>query len=97
MSSKVALVGLTFFLATCNDDDLYDKNRPTTFLDPCEPDASKCKSPFSCLSSPALAGHDVCTLACTSDSDCPAWTATGHCAGPVQSRCSQAVCQYACK
>jgi hypothetical protein len=95
--SKATLLGLAMLLATCGDDEWRDKNRPATFFDLCEPTAQTCKSPFSCLPVPGLTGQGYCTLACTSDSDCPRWTATGHCAGPFQSRCLQGVCHYGCE
>jgi hypothetical protein len=95
--SKVILLGLTGLLSTCDGDDWRDRNRPATFFDNCDPAAPKCKSPFSCLRNPELTGPAYCTQACTSDSDCPRWTATGHCAGPFQSRCGQGVCQYGCE
>jgi hypothetical protein len=105
--SMVILLGLTGLFSTCDDvdspvkdppvDEWRDKNRPATFFDTCDPAAPKCKSPFSCLHNPELTGPGYCTQACTSDSDCPRWTATGHCAGPFQSRCGQGVCQYGCE
>jgi hypothetical protein len=95
--ARIMSVGLTFLFATCGEDEWRDKNRPATFFDICDPAAPKCESPFSCLGNPELSGNGYCTLACASDSDCPQWTATGHCAGPFQSRCQQGVCQYGCR
>jgi hypothetical protein len=95
--SPSILLGLTFLLATCGEDEWRDKNRPATFFDSCDPAAPTCNSPFSCLRVPGLTGQGYCTQACTSDSDCPRWTATGHCAGPFQSRCSGGVCHYGCE
>ena len=40
----------------------------------------------------------VCTLACTSDADCPSWPNTGaaieHCGPIVQSPCIEGRCEY---
>ena len=94
---RIILVGLSVLVSTCGDDDWRDQNRPATFFDTCDPASPKCKSPFSCLRNPGRSGAGYCTLACTSDAECPSWTATGHCAGPFQSRCLQGVCQYGCE
>jgi len=77
----------------CSSDDLIDTNRPASFYDNCTASSATCKGPFMCLPNPALGGNSFCTSPCTTDSDCPKWTATGHCPGPVQSACDGGVCQ----
>jgi hypothetical protein len=73
-----------------------DVNRPATFTQSCEIGDEICADPFVCLENPERMGT-MCTLSCSKDDECPTWQATGHCAGHAQSRCSSAVCQYACK
>jgi hypothetical protein len=83
-------------LASCSaESDERDTNRPATFFYSCVPGDGACKAPFVCLSNPELTGA-VCTLSCEGDQQCPAWEATGHCAGSVQSQCRSGVCQYGC-
>lgn len=63
-----------------------DINAPATFGQPCNADASTCESPFVCLRTHTIGS--ICTMTCSSNDDCPSWTATGHCAGPFQSTCA---------
>ena len=74
-----------------------DQNKPATFFDTCDPANNHCAAPFQCLKNPLLTGAGYCTLSCTSTTQCPAWHATGHCAGPFQSQCLSGVCQYGCE
>jgi hypothetical protein len=77
---------LAISIVACSgvDDPGPDVNRPDTFGDACGDDTT-CRKPFTCLGR-------VCSASCASDAECPAWMATGHCAGPTQSRCVDAVC-----
>jgi hypothetical protein len=84
-------------LASCSaEDDWKDTNKPATFFYGCAPGDEVCRAPFVCLSNPELTGA-VCTSACEVDEQCPAWQATGHCAGFYQSACRSGVCQYGCE
>jgi hypothetical protein len=78
--------------ASNGNGDGVDVNSPGTFMYPCAEDAGVCQAPFICLFSPTGAGTR-CSLSCSSDADCPKWTATGHCSGPFQSPCVKGVCQ----
>jgi len=73
-----------------------DTNRPPSFGMECGgADGGMCEPPFSCMvnSSTQFDGAMQCTFSCDTDDDCPSWQATGHCAGPAQSRCEASVCQ----
>ena len=85
--------------AAC-DCNAVDPNEPPTFGTHCEDDPGACAAPLQCLEvdPPLSAGPPpppsfICTAPCTTDADCPTWRATGHCAGPVQLRCSRGSCQ----
>lgn len=96
MGWKQAWVGATL-IASCTDaGDGTDTNKPATFFDSCVAGGDSCAEPFECLHNPELTGA-VCTLACEESDDCPAWRATGHCAGPFQSQCRSGLCQYGCE
>jgi hypothetical protein len=81
------------------DCDYVDPNQPLGFGTNCEADPNVCQEPLSCLQLeiPDSAGPPyqplACTVACTSDADCPSWQATGYCAGPVTLRCAGGSCQ----
>ena len=81
-------------MIACGDDNGDDKNRPATLGDPCVVGDSTCKSPFSCLELPDTVGGGLrCTETCVNDTDCPTWTATGHCSGEKKSTClANSVC-----
>jgi len=92
MTPKRALRALSvlIFLAAlgCGDD------RPETYGDQCKSN-SDCESGFRCLGPPDETGYwPICTKPCTSASECPTWTATGHCEGPITPVCSQGFCDY---
>jgi hypothetical protein len=83
------------FLGGCDDlNDGPDENRPATYGDQCSGNGN-CAAPFECLG-PTDAGTywPICTVACTAVTDCPTWTATGHCAGPITPTCSKGICDY---
>ena len=91
------LLPMVVAIGACGEDDnVRDANKPPTFTQSCEVGAHDCADPFECLEVPERPGP-MCTLSCSKDDECPAWQATGHCAGFAQSRCSGGVCQYACK
>jgi hypothetical protein len=81
-------------LACETDPEWRDTNRPDSFGDLCEVDAGTCAEPFQCILAPS-AQRSVCTLSCVSGEDCPAWEATGHCAGYYQAPCENGVCRAA--
>lgn len=84
--------------AGCSCDGV-DAAQPPTLGSHCEAGDGRCAAPLECL--PVLVDsvggpapeRRVCTSACASDADCPAWEATGFCAGPVRLRCEGGVCQ----
>lgn len=95
------LLGWLLLIAAANTacgegDSDEDSNRPVSFTKNCAIGDETCAEPFECLENPERNGA-MCTLSCSGDDECPAWQATGHCAGFAQSRCSSGVCQYACK
>lgn len=91
------LLPIVLAISACGGgDSAGDTNKPATFTQSCEIGAEACAEPFECLENPERTGP-MCTLVCSKDDDCPAWQATGHCAGFAQSSCSSGVCQYACK
>jgi hypothetical protein len=94
-STGLAL-GLMIVVGCHEEDDWKDVNRPNTFWDSCEADHETCAAPFTCLEVEGLTAP-VCTQDCEQTSDCPHWTATGHCAGDFQSRCASGKCQYGCE
>ena len=75
-------------------DDWRDRNRPDTYGMRCIY-ASDCASPFACLG-PQDAGAywPICTTPCETSKDCPMWTATGHCSGPITPICDRGLCDY---
>jgi hypothetical protein len=80
----------------CNDlNDQFDRNRPATYGSQCHSMNEQCASPFECLG-PADAGPywPICTVRCSAVADCPTWSATGHCAGPITPVCNYGICDY---
>jgi hypothetical protein len=84
--------------AGCSCDSV-DPNQPAGFGVACTDAGSACLAPFQCLGieTPSFGLPEpqrfMCTSACSSDSDCPSWQATGFCAGSVQLRCVSGSCQ----
>lgn len=81
------------------DCDYVDPNQPSGFGVDCSGDMTVCSEQLQCLpldpifsSGPPHQPY-ACTVACSSDADCPSWEATGFCAGPVELRCSGGSCQ----
>jgi hypothetical protein len=89
----LALVG-----CSSEQDDPLDHNRPATYGLQCA-SASDCASPFECLGIPDGGAYlPICTIRCGSVSDCPTWSATGHCPGPITPLCVNGLCDYSrCK
>jgi hypothetical protein len=82
------------------DCNAVDPNMPAGFGLACDQDQGLCQSPLSCLgvqAPPSLGPPQpqpmICTVSCASDADCPAWQATGFCAGEVSLRCVEGACQ----
>ena len=97
MNPRLLSAFIAAWFLGCSDEmsQWRDTNRPPSFGTACEGDAGLdvCESPFTCMRNASFSGAMQCTLACDSDDDCPRWEATGHCAGPFQSRCEANVCQ----
>jgi hypothetical protein len=98
IASRCASVLTAFALCACGtsatSDDSRDRNRPPTYGDTCGSN-EECDEPFQCLDGPDGGSvPQLCTRPCSSDSDCPTWTATGHCAGIRRSACLGGVCDY---
>jgi hypothetical protein len=93
--SFLVLVTLLTVLACSNGtDDFVDHNRPDTYGAQCQSN-DECASPFGCLG-PSDAGPywPICTVTCTTAENCPSWSATGHCPGPITPVCDQGFCDY---
>lgn len=72
----------------CGDD------RPDTYGDSCKSSAD-CEEGLECLGPPGESLYwPICTKPCTTASQCPTWTATGHCEGPITPLCSEGFCDY---
>ena len=88
---------LAIFGATCacsSQDDWRDHNRPATYGAQCATSAD-CSQPFSCLGPPDAGPYwPICTVVCDLASDCPTWSATGHCPGPITPVCNGGFCDY---
>jgi hypothetical protein len=85
---------LCVLLGCSSADDPFDRNRPATYGSHCRSNAD-CASPFTCLGPPDAGPYwPICTLRCNAVADCPTWSATGHCAGPVTPSCDNAFCDY---
>jgi hypothetical protein len=79
-----------------------DPAQPPSFGLPCDPDATVCKAPLTCLpvlppfnggGGPPAPPPLICTAPCSNDSDCPTWQAAGFCAGEVKLKCVSGSCQ----
>jgi hypothetical protein len=81
------------------DCNFVDPNEPPSFADACDPAAPVCAAPLECLQIQVAGGGAppeptfMCSAPCTSNDECPTWTATGFCAGEVQLECVSEVCQ----
>jgi hypothetical protein len=81
------------------DCNYVDPNQPVGFGTDCSADMTICVAPLACLPLETIVSSGppyqpyACTVACTTDEDCPTWEATGFCAGPVELRCAEGSCQ----
>jgi hypothetical protein len=89
--AALGFAALTWF-ACESDPEWRDINRPASFGDVRDADAGTCTEPFECVLTPT-AQSSLCTASCASDDDCPAWEATGHCAGYYQAPCENGFCR----
>ncbi|HEX2735067.1 MAG TPA: hypothetical protein VHM70_25855, partial [Polyangiaceae bacterium] len=83
--------------ANC-DCNFVDPNQPASFAEHCDDSSEVCSELFTCLDySPPSFGppptpERICSRGCSTDADCPSWTATGYCGGKAQSPCVGGVC-----